>query len=327
MDWLKTFWSRFFAPDPHKALINFTPKAQQVLALAREEAARLNHNFVGTEHLLLGLIKLESGIAATALLNMGVTVEDVRRGIENYIAAADKTVSGRSPYTPRVKKALALASKESRALKHKYVGTEHILLGLLREGDGVAARVLKNLGVDIEGLRQNILQQLDPNFSPGSEGKISTNFTPMSEEVLNLASDEANRVKHNFIGTEHLLLALIKLRRGIAFKVLTNMGVNLDEMVQDIEQQMGAGLDKRVAGPFPYTPAVKRMLALAKAERDTFGHSYLGTEHILLGLLRESDAFASRTLNKFGVDIETTRQNILKELDPNPPPPSGLCSL
>src|SRR5690348_11138779 len=149
---------------------NFTPRAQQVLALARKEADRFNHNFVGTEHLLLGLIKLGQGVAVNVLQKMGLDLETVRMEVEKQVGTGpDQKVVGNIPYTPRVKKVLALAAKEARALNHTYVGTEHILLGLLREGDGVAARVLKNLDVDIEQTRQEILKELDPNFSSQEE--------------------------------------------------------------------------------------------------------------------------------------------------------------
>src|SRR5712671_2043939 len=149
---------------------NFTPRAQQVLALARKEADRFNHNFVGTEHLLLGLIKLGQGVAVNVLQKMGLDLETVRMEVEKQVGTGpDQKIVGNVPHTPRVKKVLALASKEAKALNHTYVGTEHILLGLLREGDGVAARVLKNLDVDIEQTRQEILKELDPNFATQEE--------------------------------------------------------------------------------------------------------------------------------------------------------------
>jgi ATP-dependent Clp protease ATP-binding subunit ClpC len=155
-----------------EAMSNFTPRAQQVLALARKEADRFNHNFLGTEHLLLGLIKLGQGVAVNVLQKMGLDLETVRMEVEKQVGTGpDQKMIGNIPYTPRVKKVLALASKEAKALNHTYVGTEHILLGLLREGDGVAAKVLKNLDVDIEQCRQEILKELDPNFS-GEESSI-----------------------------------------------------------------------------------------------------------------------------------------------------------
>ena len=148
---------------------NFTPRAQQVLALARKEADRFHHNYVGTEHLLLGLINLGQGVAVNVLQKMGLDLDTVRTAVEKQVGKgpAAKPV-GNISYTPRVKKVLALAGKEAKSLNHSYVGTEHILLGLLREGDGVAARVLKSLEVDIERCRDEILSELDPNFA--SEG-------------------------------------------------------------------------------------------------------------------------------------------------------------
>src|SRR3981081_1031743 len=150
-----------------KTMNNFTPRAQQVLALARKEADRFNHNYVGTEHLLLGLIKLGQGVAVNVLQKMGLDLETVRMEVEKQVGSGPETkMVGNIPYTPRVKKVLALAGKEAKALNHSYVGTEHILLGLLREGEGVAARVLKSLEVDIERTRNEILKELDPNFTP-----------------------------------------------------------------------------------------------------------------------------------------------------------------
>ena len=145
---------------------NFTPRAQQVLALARKEADRFHHNYVGTEHLLLGLINLGQGVAVNVLQKMGLDLQTVRSAVEKQVGTGPESKpSGNIPYTPRVKKVLALAGKEAKALNHSYVGTEHILLGLLREGEGVAARVLKSLEVDIKRCRNEILSELDPNFS------------------------------------------------------------------------------------------------------------------------------------------------------------------
>lgn len=146
---------------------NFTPRAQQVLALARKEADRFNHNYVGTEHLLLGLIKLGQGVAVNVLQKMGLDLETVRHEVEKHVGAGpENKMTGNIPYTPRVKKVLALAGKEAKALQHSYVGTEHILLGLLREGEGVASQVLKNLEVDLDRTRNEVLKELDPNFNP-----------------------------------------------------------------------------------------------------------------------------------------------------------------
>jgi ATP-dependent Clp protease ATP-binding subunit ClpC len=161
---------------------NFTPRAQQVLALARKEADRFHHNYVGTEHILLGLIKLGQGVAVSVLQKMGLDLETVRAAVEKQVGTGQETKMQNSiPYTPRVKKVLALAGKEAKTLNHSYVGTEHILLGLLREGEGVAARVLKSLDIDIERTRNEILRELDPQFSgsqPGESGEEATAGNP-----------------------------------------------------------------------------------------------------------------------------------------------------
>ncbi len=160
---------------------NFTPRAQQVLALARKEADRFNHNYVGTEHLLLGLIKLGQGVAVNVLTKLGVDLDTVRMQVEQQVGSGpDTKMVGNIPFTPRVKKVLALASKEAKALNHSYVGTEHLLLGLLREGEGVAAQVLRTLDVNLEKARNEILKELDPNFGGEEEEEESESIAPTS---------------------------------------------------------------------------------------------------------------------------------------------------
>jgi ATP-dependent Clp protease ATP-binding subunit ClpC len=162
---------------------NFTPRAQQVLALARKEADRFHHNYVGTEHLLLGLINLGQGVAVNVLQKMGLDLDTVRTAVEKQVGTGPESKpSGNIPYTPRVKKVLALAGKEAKALNHSYVGTEHILLGLLREGDGVAARVLKTLDVDIERCRNEILSELDPSFSGEQDEPVTSSTGASGDE-------------------------------------------------------------------------------------------------------------------------------------------------
>ena len=149
---------------------NFTPRAQQVLQLARKEADRFNHGYVGTEHVLLGLVSLGHGVAVNALQAVGVDLESVRIEVEKAVGTGPemKTI-GSIPFTPRAKKVLALSANEARNLGHSYVGTEHILLGLLTEGEGIAARVLENLNVDLDEIRYEIMKTLDPEYDADSE--------------------------------------------------------------------------------------------------------------------------------------------------------------
>jgi hypothetical protein len=160
-------------PSASVSFNNFTPKALKALALAREEAVRLHHSFVGTEHVLLGLIKVGKSVASNVLERMGLDLESTGREIERQIGVGpDEKVAGHVPYTPRVKRVLSFAGKEAQALSHQDVGTEHILLGLMREGDGVAAQVLKTFEVDLEKTRTEILRELDPNFQGTPEARM-----------------------------------------------------------------------------------------------------------------------------------------------------------
>jgi ATP-dependent Clp protease ATP-binding subunit ClpC len=138
----------------------FTDRARQVLALAQDEARMLNHNYIGTEHLLLGLIHEGGGVAAQALESLGVSLEAVRQQVEEIIGQGQHSTAGRIPFTPRAKKVLELSRREALAMGHNYVGTEHILLGLIREGDGVAAQVLVRMGADLNRVRQQVIHIL-----------------------------------------------------------------------------------------------------------------------------------------------------------------------
>jgi ATP-dependent Clp protease ATP-binding subunit ClpC len=144
----------------------FTERAQQVLVLAQEEAKRLSHNFIGTEHILLGLVREGSGIAARSLQNMGVELPRVRQEVEKIIGKGDKGPVQGISYTPRAKKVIELAIEEGQNFGHNYVGTEHLLLGLLREGEGIAAQVLANLGIDLKNARKEVVNLL------GGEGQV-----------------------------------------------------------------------------------------------------------------------------------------------------------
>lgn len=164
----------------------FTERAQKVLALSQEEAVRLGHNNIGTEHILLGLISEGEGIAAKALTSLGLETEKIQQEVENLIGKGEK-VSQTIHYTPRAKKVIELSMDEARKLGHSYVGTEHILLGLIREGEGVAARVLNNIGVSLNKARQQVLQLLGSNEtsrkSQGRNGQATAANTPTLDSL------------------------------------------------------------------------------------------------------------------------------------------------
>lgn len=144
---------------------NFTPRAQRVIQLARREADQFNHPYVGTEHILLGLIALGEGVAVNVLDRMGISLEQVRMEVERMVGQGPETKTvGNVPFTPRAKKVLQLAMAEAQSFNHTYIGTEHILLGLIHEGDGVAGQVLSNIGVDLAAARREVMRELDPDF-------------------------------------------------------------------------------------------------------------------------------------------------------------------
>jgi ATP-dependent Clp protease ATP-binding subunit ClpC len=151
----------------------FTDRARRVVVLAQEEARLLNHNYIGTEHELLGLIHEEEGVGGRALEALGISLDAARHQVEGIIGVGQAAPTGHIPFTPRAKKVLELALRESRRLGHNYIGTEHILLGLIREGEGVGAQVLQNLGADLRSVRQAVLQILTGTPLAASEGLVA----------------------------------------------------------------------------------------------------------------------------------------------------------
>ena len=149
----------------------YTDRARRVVVLAQEEARMLNHNYIGTEHILLGLIHEGEGVAAKALESLGISLAAVRQQVEEIIGRGQQPLSGHFPFTPRANKVLELASREALHLGHNYIGTEHILLGLIREGEGVAAQVLVKLGADLNRVRQQVIQLLHgyPGEAPAGD--------------------------------------------------------------------------------------------------------------------------------------------------------------
>ena len=327
----------------------FTERARKVLSLAQEEAQRFQHNYIGTEHLLLGLVREGDGVAARVLESMGVELYKVRQSVEFIIGRGDRIVLGEIGLTPRAKKVIELAVDEARRLNHHYIGTEHLLLGLVREGEGIAAGVLESFGIHLERVRRSTLAMLGqsgkasgdeteaevasesgepetlaeagpspldfppPMPSSLSGGEPFGRFTERARRVLSLAQEEAQRFQHNYIGTEHILLGLVREGEGVAAKVLSNMGVELDRVRSAVEYIIGRG-DRIVLGEIGLTPRAKQVLELAFDEARRLNHHYIGTEHLLLGLIREGQGIAAGVLASLGVSLEKVRTQTIQVL-------------
>src|SRR4029453_5445816 len=161
----------------------FTDRARRVVVLAQEEARMLNHNYIGTEHILLGLVRERDGVAGIALVSLDISLDAVRQQVEEIIGKGQAAPTGHIPFTPRAKKVLELSLREALQLGHNYIGTQHILLGLIREGEGVAAQVLQKLGADLNRVRQTVIQILS-GYAAGAEVRKVEGGTEMMEEEL-----------------------------------------------------------------------------------------------------------------------------------------------
>jgi ATP-dependent Clp protease ATP-binding subunit ClpA len=406
----------------------FTERARKVLSLAQEEAQRFQHNYIGTEHLLLGLIREGEGVAAKVLSNLGVELNKVREAVEATIGRGDRIVLGQIGLTPRAKNVIELAVDEAHRLNHHYIGTEHLLLGLVREGDGIAAQVLQSLGVNLEKVRIQTIQVLsqsgrpqkmeatsqlrdalkaldiilrekeaalqqqeyglaaelracevelreriarresdwhrerdnmESGQEPGEENVSSTQqptqddddkirelsqeekdfiealgvfgqqkldalsqddrdrfakFTVRARRVLRFSREEAQRFQHNYIGTEHLLLGLVRENGGIAGAVLHNLGVEINKVRSALEFIIGRG-DRIMLGEIGLTPRTKKVIELAADEAHRLNHDAIGTEHLLLGLVREGEGIAAGILESLGVSLKKVRTETIKVLN------------
>lgn len=314
----------------------FTERARKVVVLAQHEAARLRHDYIGTEHLLLGLIREEDGVAAQVLSAAGVTLQGVRGQVESIVGYG-REASGQAPFTPRSKNVLEASLGEALSMRHNYVGTEHLLLGLLSEPESVAATALSNLGADPGRVRQEVVRQLGDTpqahtrRDPGplertrevlrrsfgryarEDRPIFGRFTERGRKVVMLAQDEARHFNHNYIGTEHLLLGLLADEEGVAAQALRARGMVLDEARGQVEIIVGYG-EEGTGAQAPFTPRSKKVLQLAEREALQLGHDYVSTEHVLLGLLRESEGVAARVLLNLNIDPDALRREVLRYL-------------
>ncbi len=295
----------------------FTERARKVLSLAQEEAQRFQHNYIGTEHLLLGLVREGEGVAAKVLNNLGVDLNKVRSAVEWIIGRGDRIVLGEIGLTPRAKKVIELAVDEARRLNHHYIGTEHLLLGLVREGEGIASGVLESLGVNLERVRtQTIMVLSHAGGTPAEESteKPTPRLAEAFGKVLQLAQEEARLFQHDHVGTEHLLLGLLREGDGIAAKVLSNLGVELDKLRMAVELISWHG-DYKHGGVVELNRRAGEVLAQAAIEASHFSHEYISTEHLLLGMTRIEESFAAAALQSISISMEKVRTAVIAAIE------------
>ena len=295
----------------------FTERARKVLSLAQEEAQRFQHNYIGTEHLLLGLVREGEGVAAKVLNNLGVDLNKVRSTVEFIIGRGDRIVLGEIGLTPRAKKVIELAVDEARRLDHHYIGTEHLLLGLVREGEGIASGVLESLGVNLEMVRTQTIMVLSHAGGTPVE-TVTEKPKPRPAEafgkVIQLAQEEAQHFQHDHVGTEHLLLGLLREGDGIAAKVLSNLGVELDKLRMAVELISWHG-DYKHSGVVELNRRAGEVLAQAAFEASYFKHDYISTEHLLLGLTRIEESFAAAALQSISISMKKVRIAVIAAIE------------
>ena len=216
----------------------YTDRAKRVLMFAQEESRRFNHNYIGTEHLLLGLVRVDKGPAAKALNGMGVDLAKVRSAVEFIVGRGERAEVGDISLTPHARKVIELAAEEARRLGHNYIGTEHLLLGLVAEGEGMATGILESLGAHPSALRSG-LEFVVRRRKRADETRLG--FTPGANKALGLAAEEARRLGHSEIGTGHLLLGLVREGEGLGANILQSLGANLQRVRQQVRQAVSQG--------------------------------------------------------------------------------------
>ncbi len=265
----------------------FTERARKVLSLAQEEAQRFQHTDIGTEHLLLGLVREGEGVARKVLTSLGVDLEKVRKAVEDTVGRGDQIVPGEIGLTPRVKKVIELAEDEARLFDHHYIGTEHLLLGLIREGEERGADGLERMGVNLEKVRAETLRVLSEEGGQQQSQNDKESFQSPDEESSASSGqpiqDEDERVQElsheekDFIQTH---------------------GVPSQED-RDRFDKLGK-----------FTVQAGRVLRFSWEEAQRFQHNYIGTEHLLLGLLHENDGIAATVLRNLDVEINKVRSAV-----------------
>lgn len=307
----------------------FSDNARAALMRANQEAQRFNHEYLGTEHILLGLIKLPDCLGCRVLKALGVSLQDVYSKVEELVGHGPERITmGKLPQTPRAKKVIEYAMEESLELGCGSVGTEHVLLGLLRENEGVAGQVLRYFDITLPQARATILKlsaAADRFPAPTDVAPLSkawsdpiSRFTDRSRKVMQLAHLAAQSFGHEQLGTEHILIGLFDEGTGVAANALKHLGFHALNLKEALLKIVPAGLPDDAPAKLPHSLRAKRVTELACVEAQQLHHNYIGTEHLLLGITRQSDCVAAQILvnlgSNLGVDLGEVRREVLSLL-------------
>jgi ATP-dependent Clp protease ATP-binding subunit ClpA len=292
----------------------FNDRAKRVLALAQDEAIRFNHNYIGVEHLLLGLVREGEGVAAKALTSLGVELSKLRTAVEFTIGRGDSTTSpSEITLLPRTKKVIELAIDEARALGHSHVGPEHLLLGVLREGTSAATGILESLGLTVEKIRHQVIAAIGQGIAdrarPVGPFRHFGGAVQSGQQTLMIAAEEAKKLGHDWIGSEHILLAVTKVANTHAARALASLGVDYDKVKAEVVKVVPPrdGTPKEIT----LTPRAQKIMGYASGFGDASGHG-LSPETLLLGLIAESDAIAAQVLTSLATTPERVREALQK---------------
>jgi ATP-dependent Clp protease ATP-binding subunit ClpA len=314
----------------------FTERARKTLQLAQEEAQRFNHNYIGTEHILLGLVREGDGVAARVLNNLGIELNKVRSAVEFIIGRGDRMVMGEIGLTPRAKRVIELAVDEARRLNHHYIGTEHLLLGLVREGEGIAAGVLESLGVSLKDVRAQVIEVLQTSSGysmMGSAGVIGSppaalrGWVPSSLELSLLAHVDNTFLEvmrdamtitfflnRKHYDTDVLLAALTHNEAGATSRLLRKHGVEPADIYDRIES------DPSRLSSEPFNLDAVRVVRLAIDAARSIGVKATA-DYLLLGLMFHADNPAYVVLTEAGITVEEVRALLGGDLPPEPGQP------
>lgn len=315
----------------------FTSRAKEVMSLAVREAQRLGHQQVGTPHVLLALIREGHGVAMVALAMMNLDFRLIVQAAERPSDVLDDAPSGDDGYTAATRRMLDRAAVEAEELRDDSVGTEHLLLAMLHDRRCRATQILITMGLRPEIVRTVLVSLLanageqsdsadlaDPSeANPQQQVQLSVQLSSHASQMDALANEEAHRLNHDWVATEHLLLALLRDPEGNAARLLGRRGIDLGKARNTAVRLLPVGPRPSPSGRLPLTLGAQHVLQYAvqqarPVEQDVL---YLATEHLLLGLLRETKSIAGEILRTLGVDPEDFRQEVETLIDTGAVPP------